>query len=66
MEDGASRRIRRPDVPEKTDAASSSSNHPRWNSDKTERSAYGIVTDLTKGGYVVKEEEEKDGHRHRY
>ncbi|HUP73306.1 MAG TPA: helix-turn-helix domain-containing protein [Acidimicrobiales bacterium] len=29
----------------------------------TERSAYGIVTDLTKGGYVIKE---KDGRRNRY
>jgi DNA-binding IclR family transcriptional regulator len=29
----------------------------------TERSAYGIVTDLTDGGYVVKE---KDGRRNRY
>ena len=29
----------------------------------TERTAYGIVTDLTKGGYVVKE---KDGRRNRY
>src|SRR5215211_5437430 len=29
----------------------------------TERSAYGIVTDLTEGGYVVKE---KDGRRNRY
>jgi hypothetical protein len=29
----------------------------------TERSAYGIVTDLTKAGYVVKE---KDGRRNRY
>jgi len=28
-----------------------------------ERSAYGIVTDLTEGGYVVKE---KDGRRNRY
>ncbi len=32
----------------------------------TERSAYGIVTDLTEGGYVVKEREEKDGRRNRY
>ena len=32
----------------------------------TERSAYGIVTDLTKAGYVVKEREEKDGRRNRY
>jgi hypothetical protein len=31
--------------------------------DITERTAYGIVTDLTKGGYVVKE---KDGRRNRY
>jgi hypothetical protein len=29
----------------------------------TERSAYGIVTDLTEGGYLVKE---KDGRRNRY
>jgi hypothetical protein len=29
----------------------------------TERTAYGIVNDLTKGGYVVKE---KDGRRNRY
>jgi hypothetical protein len=29
----------------------------------TERSAYGIVTDLTRAGYVVKE---KDGRRNRY
>jgi DNA-binding IclR family transcriptional regulator len=29
----------------------------------TERSAYGMVTDLTEGGYVVKE---KDGRRNRY
>ena len=29
----------------------------------TERTAYGIVTDLTEGGYVVKE---KDGRRSRY
>ena len=29
----------------------------------TERSAYGIVTDLTEGGYVVKD---KDGRRNRY
>ena len=29
----------------------------------TERSAYGIVTDLTEGGYVVKE---RDGRRNRY
>lgn len=29
----------------------------------TERSAFGIVTDLTKGGYVVKQ---KDGRRNRY
>jgi DNA-binding IclR family transcriptional regulator len=29
----------------------------------TERSAYSIVTDLTDGGYVVKE---KDGRRNRY
>jgi DNA-binding IclR family transcriptional regulator len=31
--------------------------------DITERAAYGIVTDLTEGGYVVKE---KDGRRNRY
>jgi DNA-binding IclR family transcriptional regulator len=29
----------------------------------TERSAYGIVTDLTDAGYIVKE---KDGRRNRY
>jgi hypothetical protein len=29
----------------------------------TERSAYGIVTDLTTAGYVIKE---KDGRRNRY
>ena len=29
----------------------------------TERSAYGIVTDLTRAGYVVKD---KDGRRNRY
>ena len=29
----------------------------------TERTAYGIVTDLTEGGYVVKQ---KDGRRNRY
>jgi DNA-binding IclR family transcriptional regulator len=32
----------------------------------TERRAFGIVTDLTEGGYVVKEKEEKDGRRNRY
>ena len=32
----------------------------------TERSAYAIVADLTEGGYVVKEKEEKDGRRNRY
>ena len=32
----------------------------------TERSAYGIVTDLTQSGYVVKEKEERDGRRNRY
>ena len=31
--------------------------------DITERTAFGIVTDLTEGGYVVKE---KDGRRNRY
>jgi len=31
--------------------------------DITERSAYGIVTDLTAAGYVVKQ---KDGRRNRY
>jgi hypothetical protein len=31
--------------------------------DITERTAYGIVTDLSEGGYVVKE---KDGRRNRY
>jgi DNA-binding IclR family transcriptional regulator len=31
--------------------------------DITERSAFGIVTELTKAGYVVKE---KDGRRNRY
>ena len=34
--------------------------------DITERTAYGIVNDLTEGGYVVKEKEEKDGRRNRY
>jgi len=29
----------------------------------TERSAHGIVTDLTAAGYVIKQ---KDGHRNRY
>ena len=29
----------------------------------TERTAYGIVTDLTDGGYIVKQ---KDGRRNRY
>jgi DNA-binding IclR family transcriptional regulator len=29
----------------------------------TERSAYGIVTDLTESGYIVKQ---KDGRRNRY
>jgi DNA-binding transcriptional ArsR family regulator len=29
----------------------------------TERTAYGIVTDLTKGGYVTKD---RDGRRNRY
>lgn len=32
----------------------------------TERSAYGIVADLTESGYVVKQKEEKDGRRNRY
>jgi DNA-binding IclR family transcriptional regulator len=32
----------------------------------TERRAFGIVTDLTEGGYVVKEKEETDGRRNRY
>jgi DNA-binding IclR family transcriptional regulator len=32
----------------------------------TERSAYGIVSDLTEGGYIVKEREETDGRRNRY
>jgi len=32
----------------------------------TERSAYGIVTDLAESGYVVKEREAKDGRRNRY
>jgi len=32
----------------------------------TERSAYCVVTELTVGGYVVKEKEEKDGRRNRY
>jgi DNA-binding MarR family transcriptional regulator len=32
----------------------------------TERSAYGIVTDLTESGYLVKQKEEKDGRRNRY
>jgi len=31
--------------------------------DVTERTAYGIVADLSEGGYVVKE---KDGRRNRY
>jgi hypothetical protein len=31
--------------------------------DITERSAYGIVSDLTRAGYIVKE---KDGRRNRY
>jgi DNA-binding IclR family transcriptional regulator len=31
--------------------------------DITERTAFGIITDLTEGGYVVKE---KDGRRNRY
>ncbi len=31
--------------------------------DITERSAYGIVTDLAKAGYIVKQ---KDGRRNRY
>jgi Winged helix DNA-binding domain len=31
--------------------------------DITERSAYGIVTDLTRAGYIVKQ---KDGRRNRY
>jgi DNA-binding transcriptional ArsR family regulator len=31
--------------------------------DVTERTAYGIVADLSKGGYIVKE---KDGRRNRY
>jgi DNA-binding IclR family transcriptional regulator len=31
--------------------------------DITERTAYGIITDLTEGGYVVKE---RDGRRNRY
>jgi DNA-binding MarR family transcriptional regulator len=31
--------------------------------DITERSAYGIVTDLTQAGYIVKQ---KDGRRNRY
>jgi DNA-binding MarR family transcriptional regulator len=31
--------------------------------DVTERTAYGIVTDLTDAGYIVKE---KDGRRNRY
>ena len=32
----------------------------------TERSAYGIVTELTEAGYVVKEKEINDGRRNRY
>jgi len=32
----------------------------------TERSAYGIVTELTEAGYVVKEKEARDGRRNRY
>jgi DNA-binding IclR family transcriptional regulator len=31
--------------------------------DVTERTAFGIISDLTEGGYVVKE---KDGRRNRY
>lgn len=31
--------------------------------DITERSAYGIITDLTRAGYIVKQ---KDGRRNRY
>ena len=31
--------------------------------DITERSAYGIVTDLTEAGYIIKQ---KDGRRNRY
>jgi DNA-binding IclR family transcriptional regulator len=31
--------------------------------DVTERTAYGIVLDLTKGGYIAKE---RDGRRNRY
>jgi DNA-binding IclR family transcriptional regulator len=34
--------------------------------DITERTAYGIVTDLTQSGYVVKQKEERDGRRNRY
>lgn len=34
--------------------------------DITERTAYGIVTDLIAGGYVVKERDVKDGRRNRY
>lgn len=32
----------------------------------TERTAYGIVSDLTEAGYVVKEKDESDGRRNRY
>ena len=32
----------------------------------TERSAHGIVTDLTESGYVLKQKEQKDGRRNRY
>ncbi len=45
-----------------TTPGSASATSPR-RSDITERSAYGIVTDLTASGYVVKA---KDGRRNRY
>lgn len=32
----------------------------------TERTAYGIVSDLTEAGYVVKEKDKSDGRRNRY
>ena len=32
----------------------------------TERTAYGIVVDLTAAGYVVKEKDPQDGRRNRY
>ena len=32
----------------------------------TERTAYGIVVDLTAAGYLVKEKDPRDGRRNRY